>query len=241
MGVHESKMIRIGVVLYMVLGSIANTFDMPCWASASSAAAEAEERDPEDVSSPSIGHAAQLRIEFIKGFNSRLALEGDSVVGKLMEDMKLLDGCTLAPKGSRIYGRVELVNRSKSLTERGKNRAENRKRHASVVLRFDKVVTPQKTKFEITGSAAPQYNIFSNGETVRMVMVGGDGELLRTEDTELSGLPELGLIVPHDWVKLRGRYQIDVRPGDELLVDIDLGRHNDVQAELVGSKGSKTH
>jgi hypothetical protein len=240
MGFRKLKMIHLGMTLYMVLSPIAHIFDMPCWASVESAKIEAEEHDPEDVG-PAIGHAAQVRIEFIKGFNSRIAMEGDTVVGKLMEDMKLLDGCTLAPKGSRIYGRVELVNRSKSITKSATNKKDRWNRRASVVLRFDKVVTPQKAKLEITGTAAPQYNIFSNGETVRMVLVGGEGELLKTQDTELSGLPEFGLVVPHDWVKLRGRYQIEVRPGDELLVDVDLGRHNEVQAELVGGKESKTH
>lgn len=244
MRLRDLKFVHIGVTLYMVLLSGINALDMPCWASAQSAREEAEEPDPEDVQAAT-GHAAQVRIEFIKGFNSGMALEGDTVIGKLMEDMKLLDGCVLAPKGSKMYGRIELVNRSKSLTQSATAaKGERFKRRASVKLRFDKVVTPMKAKVEITGTAAPQYNVFSNGETVRMVIVGGEGEVLKVENTDYAGLPELGLLVPKDWVKLRGRYEVAIIPGDEMLVDVDLGHHGDVRGTIIGGKGddkSKTH
>ena len=237
MSVRNGKLFQVGVALYMVLGLLAYLSDMPCYASAEECEAAAAEPDPEDTGSYT-GHAAQVRVEFIKGFNSAMLLPGDTIIARLMEDMKLQNGSLMASKGSKIYGRVETVNRSKKLLESSKAKDGEKKltRHASVVVRFDKIVTTQKAKLEIYGVAAPQYNIFSNGQTVRTVMVGGDGEVLKTETADFAGLPEFGMMLPKDWMRLRGRYQVDVRPGDEILVDIDLGPHGQVEGQIVGTK-----
>jgi hypothetical protein len=223
----------------MVLTPFAYTLNTPCCASVEECEEAAAEPDPEDTGGYH-EHAAQVRVEFIKGFNSAMLLPGDTVIARLMEDMKLQNGAMMAQKGSRIYGRVETVNRSKKLFERSKKSKKGDEkplsRHASVVVRFDKIVTTQKAKLEIYGVAAPQYNVFSNGQTVRTLMVGGDGEVLKTESADFTGVTEFGLTVPKDWVKFRGRYQVEVKPGDEMLVDVDLGPHGEVEGQIVGSK-----
>jgi hypothetical protein len=235
MAISRNKLLSIGAVLYMVLTPLVGASHMPCWAAEEEEPEMEIEEDPEDNN---FLRTTQFRVAFKRGFNSALALEGQQVVAKLMEPMKLRD-TVMAPKGSLIYGRVESLNRKKGLWKSARSKERRFNRNASVVLRFDKVVTPKKLKIEITGEASPQYSIFSNGRTVRCVVVGPEGEILKTEDTDFAGLPEFGLMVPKEWIKLKGRHELDIRPGDQITVQADFGRRGDVEGKIVEEKGRR--
>ncbi len=164
------------------------------------------------------GGSLKFMITFTKGINSKAAAEGQEVEGSLQDALKL-DNRVIAPAGSAIFGHIEQFNPSRTLVESAISSKKRFRMRSSLIIRFDRIVKPDKQELNIAAQACRQFSLFSNGHTVREIIVGPEGELLKTGDMTMIKNEDLGLAIPKSWVNVSGHFQIDIQPGDQLTVE----------------------
>lgn len=202
--------------LFLIFAAL-SIFFAPCFAYAEDSEKEDDDDETEVYVDP---RSVRVRVAFLTAVNSRFNLPGDIVKAKLVEDLKFNDD-VIAPKGSRIRGRVELVSKKKL------------NKHRYLTVRFDQITKPDKTKFPIIASASPQHTIFSNGHIVREIKVGPDGEFQKTGTAELYVLEDLKIEIPMSYLKLKDRLEVDIQPGDQIVVSADVTTLTSVDAKIV--------
>lgn len=164
--------------------------------------------------------SVRFRIAFEEELNTRMNIAGDPVKARLMEDLKY-DDALIAPKGSLIKGRIEQVPK------------KHLSKHRTMTVRFDQISTPDKKKIPIFATACPQHTIFSNGQIVREIKVGPDGEFQHTGTSELYVLEDLKIEIPKKYLNLKDRLEIDIRPGDQIQVSADISTLTNVSGKIL--------
>lgn len=192
--------------------------------------------DAEDA--PPAG-AIKFMVSFTKGINSDRVDQGQKIEGKLEEDLKV-NGQLVAPAGSKIYGHIEELKHSRSLPKSVVSNKRRFRMRSSLVIKFDRIVTPAKVDMNIVGQACKQHSIFSNGHTARVILVGENGELLQTGDTSMVEDKGMGMSIPKSWVKVKGRFQIDIEPGDQLIVQATMPYGLSVSASVMKNTDKKS-
>lgn len=184
---------------------------------------------------------SKFRVVFKEPIEARYAVEGDEVQAYLQQDL-VVDGTLIAPADSPVFGHIESVTKTKKLVDSVKSRQERFKRRGSVTIAFDRIAPPDYDQIQIDGHLMPQNAIFSNGEKFRRIIVGGDGEVVKAESLDIKSLNELGISVPETALMIRDRYQINLEPGDNLLVRAEINEKDaaklGVSAELIKRKKS---
>lgn len=184
-------------------------------------AAETEELDNFlNTTAPPITVSARVRIAFTTPLDSGDCRNGDRVEADLREDIKHNDE-VLIPVGSKIFGHVKSYETSRKLSKSVVTRKERFRRHASISIVFDELITPQHQHFEITAKPAPQVSMFNYERKTRLLQVAPDGAVTKTENVELMQLPELDLAVSSSLLDRR-KFDIRIQEGDELKVDADV-------------------
>lgn len=157
--------------------------------------------------------SVRFMVTFTRGVNSKNAILGQAVEASLQDDVRL-DGKTFAPAGSAIFGHIERL-RSARLS---KSLISSRRKHSSLMVIFDRIVTPDKKEINIDAQACRQFSLFNNGHVLREIVIDRNGEIVKTGDTTMIKDMEWGIAFPRSWVALRERSQIDIRPGDQITV-----------------------
>lgn len=211
------------------------------------ALAESGDTTPGTVDEPPL-RTIKFMVTFTKGINSKETVEGQQVEGTLQDDLKL-DEQLIAPAGSTIFGHIEKLTASRTLVKSVVSSQKRFKRHSSLVINFDRIVTPNKQELTISGQACEQFSLFSNGHVVREIIVGPDGELIKTGDTSMIHNQDFGISIPKSWVTFKDHFQIDIQAGDQLtveatepygmLVSAKVLKSNPAQESESGAKPSK--
>jgi len=169
---------------------------------------------------PRVIVSARVRIAFTTPLDSGECHEGDPVEADLKEDIKHREE-VLIPAGSKFHGHIKSFEASRKLARSMVTKNQRFRRHASISIVFDELITPQQEHFEITAKPAPQVSMFNYDRKTRLLRVAADGAVTKTENVDLMQLPEIDLAVSSSLLDPR-RFDVRIRHGDELKVDADV-------------------
>lgn len=164
--------------------------------------------------------SAKVRIAFKSEVDTLECEDGDKVEAELRSDI-LHDENVLAPAGSRLLGTVKSVTYSRSLAKSVLSKQDRFRRHAALDFDFNELITPDNKHFEFSAKAVPQKSLFTNGSACRMVHVGANGEVTKTESMDLAQLPQFELAVPVTLFQ-RNRKEVKILPGDEIVIHAEM-------------------
>jgi len=189
-----------------------------------SSADDADLEDPADLPPPS--DTINVRIAFKKPLDISESLPGQKIEARLQDDFKM-GNKVLAPSGSLIIGHMELPRRG---SHRSTTRAKISGRGPIPV--FDRIVTSNHDELRIIGIPPEQNSVFSNGESIRQILVGQHGELLRVDDGELSELEDFGFGVPHSWMP-GNPSRLKIEAGDQITITATMPAGVSVSATVI--------
>jgi sRNA-binding carbon storage regulator CsrA len=165
----------------------------------------------------------EIRIIFDTELHGRLATEGKQVEAHLEKDLKI-DNDIIAPAGSIILGSVENIEPSRKLMKSVLTRKERFKRHGSLAINFNKIITSKKEQINIALKIPEQVSVFNNNGKYRQIIIGATGEVLKAEETD-NFHPFGELTIPKNLAAFKDRHEIHILPGDHLKVELtDIDR-----------------
>jgi hypothetical protein len=180
--------------------------------------------DPADIAPPS--GIVNLRIAFKKPLDISESEQGQKIEARLQDELKM-GNKVLAPSGSLIIGHLELAKRG---SHRSSTMAKISGRGPIPV--FDRIVTSNHEELRIIGIPQEQNSVFSNGETIRQILVGEHGELLRVDDGDFAELEDFGFGVPHAWMP-GNPSRIKIEEGDQLTITATMPAGVSVSATVI--------
>jgi hypothetical protein len=160
--------------------------------------------------------SAKFRITFAEKVDTQELLDGDPIEATIKEDLKI-NHQVVAPAGSEVVGHIEL----KMLERKHHDDKPKVRKKPLFMLRFDRIVTPDKREIPMAATVPQQFAVFNNGGAYRQITIGLDGELVKTQSLESYVVPELNLAIGKSLLQHGSPV---VLSGDEVMIEATFPR-----------------